>query len=101
MNTDKNNSEKLEHARCILQLPLKVSIISIKKAYYELSKKFHPDSNLNKIKDKKYNQKILQITEAYKYLIKYCENFSINLKKDKEKDDKYDHERRFYSDFIK
>ncbi len=90
----------IEKARKILHLPKKSSITSIKKAYYNLSKKYHPDKckgNLSICK-----KKMQELTEAYKILMEYCESYPISFQKEEiEKiEPEFDYFKKFYSDFF-
>lgn len=94
--------KKIDKARKILNLPEKASISSIKKAYYELTKRYHPDK-CSKNNDPAFcKEKMHEITESYKILIKYCENYPISfLNEDiKEDESEFDYLKKFYPDFI-
>ncbi len=88
--------EEIEKARKLLKLPEKVSIASIKKAYYEMTKKYHPDQ----CKEDNCKEKMQEISNAYKILMKYCEHYPISFKKDDNDKDDFDYYKRFYPDFI-
>ncbi len=95
--------KKIERARKILNLPEKASISSIKKAYYELTKKYHPDKCEEKSNNSKIcKEKMQEIAEAYKILIKYCENYPISFKSEdiKKGEPEFDYLKKFYPDFI-
>ena len=65
----------------ILELPYGASKNSIKKAYYKLAKKHHPD--ISEGSDSK--QKFIQINEAYEFLIKLDLYKKIKRKRDFQK----------------
>jgi len=63
-----NPVEEVENALEILGLPKLVSKADIKKQYYFLVKKYHPDRGGD-------TDKMEQINYAYKFLMKYIEEF--------------------------
>ncbi len=92
------NWENINEARKLLNLPNKASIESVKNAYYELSKKYHPDNCI----DKNCTDMMKRVVSAYKLLISYCEEFPIPLVKDEITDNevKFSYHDKFYSDFL-
>ena len=64
----------LKQALKIMEIEDYVSINIIKEKYRELQKKYHPDvSNL------KSQDKLNEVNEAYKFLIKYLENLKLDV----------------------
>jgi len=59
---------EIEHALNILALPPLITKSDIKKRYYFLSKKYHPDLGGDA-------QKMEEINDAYQFLMKYIEEF--------------------------
>jgi len=91
------NWQDIDAARKLLELPNKASISTIKNAYYRLSKKYHPDN----CSDTDRVDMMKRVVEAYKLLIKYCEEYPIPLVKDEITDNevKFSYQDKFYSDW--
>ncbi len=69
----------IKRASDILKLEDKVSLKKLKKIYRKMVKESHPDISNDP-------EKILEINEAYKFLLNFIENYEIDLKKaEKEK----------------
>jgi len=92
--------KQIDKARKILKLGESATIPEIKKAFRQLSLKYHPDKCKDKDKTK-YEEKFKQINNANEVLIKYCLNYKFSLKNEEDiisKEDKQakDHLKRFY-----
>ena len=92
--------KQIDKARKVLKLGESATIPEIKKAFRELSLKYHPD----KCKDKdklKCEEKFKQINNANEVLIEYCLNYKFPLKDaedtaTKEEEETKEHMKRFY-----
>lgn len=69
---EKNKRKAIEEARKILKLPKKTTRKEIIEQYRKLAKKYHPDLEGNEELIKKLNF-------AYELLMKYCDNYIIDL----------------------
>jgi len=67
--------EEIENALSILELPKLISGSDIKKQYYFLAKKYHPDRGGDEVK-------MEQINRAYQLLMKYIEEFRYTFSKE-------------------
>ncbi len=69
---------KIEKALEILEIKNyeKISINLVKTKFRELQKKYHPDLNLGDS-----SEKLIDINNAYKFLIKFLENYEIEIDK--------------------
>lgn len=71
--------EDLKWARKILDLPMQVTQQEIKKAYYDKTRKYHPD----RCKDpEEAHRRMVEINRAYEIIVSYCRNYcySFDLK---------------------
>jgi curved DNA-binding protein CbpA len=74
-----NNFNIIDKARKLLELPELVTIDDLKSAYRNKIKIFHPDKNRT---DNDAHWKTMEIMEAYKVLVKYCQNYKFSFKKE-------------------
>jgi len=75
INLSLGNFEVLNEARKLLGLGEEASLDEIKKAYYALSHKYHPDRAQGKEEEMK------KITQAYSILENYCQNYNEFIEK--------------------
>ena len=68
------STDSLREALHILELPLNVSIADIRMQYKKLVLRYHPDRNPHIADDK-----IAELSSAYKMLIEYCEKYTISF----------------------
>jgi hypothetical protein len=74
--TKKTRRERLLAARDLLGLDDSASIAEIRKAYRNKAKEYHPDTAAP---DNSDETGMHRLTEAYKTLIDYCQDFKIPL----------------------
>lgn len=86
------NFKQIDGARKILGLGESATLREIKKAYRDLSKKYHPD-RCGKKKMKECDEKMKEINNAYKVLTRYCESYRYSFGREDVKD--------FYSKYMK
>ena len=55
----------------ILGVPSSATDEEVKKAYRKLSKKYHPDANINSANKEEYTEKFKQVQQAYKTIMDY------------------------------
>ena len=70
--------EKITHAREVLDIPLQATQAEIKKQYYELMKKVHPDVSQDHHDN---HSRSVEITNAYRLISHYCENYRFSFEK--------------------
>ncbi|WP_028580815.1 J domain-containing protein [Desulfogranum japonicum] len=75
--------QAIEQAGKVLQLGERATLGEIKRAYYKLSKRYHPDHNGNKEMDTGQREKMYKLTAAYELLIRYCNDYRFPLIKNK------------------
>lgn len=68
--------EEVDEARKILGLAEEASLFTIKKAYREFVREYHPDKN----PDEAAQEQFKKVSEAYKILTDYCEHYKCSLK---------------------
>lgn len=68
--------EKMDEARKILGLTEEASIFTIKKAYREFVREYHPDKNI----DETAQEQFKKVSEAYRILTDYCEHYKCSFK---------------------
>ena len=81
--------QAIEQARKLLGLGDRATLGEMKRAYYRLSKKHHPDTTKEKGKEEG-DEMMYSLTEAYNLLMRYCEEYRFPLTKPE--DDIYDAE---------
>ncbi len=86
MKDEKFTFEDIDKARKMLGLGEVAALSEIKKAFRNLSKKWHPDSSVEKDKNIS-EEKMKQINKAYKTLLKYVENYRYSFKEEKASED--------------
>ncbi len=69
--------EKIMKAKSLLGLREKTSLKEIKNKYKNLMKKWHPDKNKNNYEQA--TQMSMQINNAYKTILDYCNSFEYPL----------------------
>lgn len=69
--------QAIEKARDILQLGDDATLAEIKNAYHRLSKKYHPDGEINLNGQKP--EKMYELSEAYELLMHYCKEYRFRL----------------------
>lgn len=79
INLSLGNFELIDGARKMLGLPEIVSLAEIKKAYWELAHKYHPDKHKNELGIATCPQcgaeKMKEISQAYRILESYCHSY--------------------------
>lgn len=81
--------QEIEKAVTILNLPERATLKQIKENYKKLIAKWHPDKCKKNLK--KCLEMSQQITEAYKILLNYSENYAYSFKReDFEKEKSYE-----------
>jgi preprotein translocase subunit Sec63 len=96
----KKTHTDIEEALGILGLDETASLEDLKKAYYELARRHHPDVCRKKAQ-KKCEEKFKKISQAYKTVQAYCAEYGPELSKKKIKkntmgEEYYNHLKRFY-----
>ncbi len=69
--------EAIEKARKVLGLGDKATLGEMKRAYYSLSKQYHPDTAGEE--HAADEEMIYRLTEAYNLLMRYCEGYRFPL----------------------
>ena len=102
MSNPQFNYDDIEKARGILGLDKEVTILQVKERYYELSKRYHPDScQEDKIGAQ---EKFKEITWAYTVLNEYISGYRVSfhradVKKMSVDAITYRHLKQFYDDW--
>jgi len=68
--------EEVDEARKMLGLAEEASMFTVKKAYRELAREYHPDKNL----DEATQERFKKVSEAYRILTDYCEHYKCSFK---------------------
>ena len=99
-----SNFEEIDEARKILGLKEEAALTEIKKAYYRLALKYHPDK-CKDTKKQKCEEIFKKVNKAYKIIMEYCDNYKYLFKKTKEIDKLseseqfQEHLKKFYHDW--
>lgn len=72
--------QALEEARELLGLGDRSTRGEMKRAYYQLSKSYHPDANSNSSSEDK--EMMYKLTAAYDLLMRYCDEYRFPLNPD-------------------
>lgn len=78
--------EEINKARTILELGEKATLKEIKAAFRSQTKKWHPDKCKKKDK-KECHEKMKEINQAYKIIMKYIEDYNYSFSEDKVSED--------------
>ncbi len=76
---NRNEWQAIENARKLLCLGDRATLGEMKRAYYKLSKKHHPDKSREKHAPE--DDMMYRLTEAYNLLMRYCEEYRFPLVK--------------------
>lgn len=68
--------EEVDEARKILGLAEEASMFTIKKAYRELLREYHPDKNPSEVAQEQFKK----VSEAHRILTDYCEHYKYSFK---------------------
>ena len=69
--------QAIEDARQLLELGDKATLAEIKRAYYKLSKQYHPDRNEGGSPEDE--EMMYKLTASYDLLMRYCEEYRFPL----------------------